>query len=132
MLKSLLTYIETNVAALDIDTNLFMEFIPTWATADAVLMSVFTGSEDQRVTDRYEVGVAVTVRADQQATAYSWILAVHDVLRIRGAIALPLITGEERYQINSVSSASRPQRVGFDEKGRHIYSCNYVLACQRI
>lgn len=129
MLRPLLEHLEDETS-LTVGTDLHLQAYPLDSTS-GVMLQEYGGNEDVRVSDRFIQTVRVISRDDSNLTAHANLMEVHDEFRVRGEITLPSISGYEVYKISTVSVASRPQRVGLDDNGRHVYQSTYVLHCQR-
>lgn len=135
MIREICQYIETNVAGLELASNLFCAHAPEgsgesrgdepWST---VLES--GGLASFYLTDKKEWRFQILTRGNDYHTARAQAHQIHDFLNGKTQVAMPVVDGGPEYLVQVIESVQMPQYLGVDEKGLHMISTNYVVKTQ--
>lgn len=122
MIQDIAAYIDTQVAALTLSTNLFISFLPT-SPDKAVAVYETTGTDELamggpvmvRTTD-----VQVVTRASTYVEAEALALSIHNAMN-----ALSVTVNSNRYV--AISPIARPALFERDSNDRYLFSGNYEV-----
>lgn len=132
MLKEFVTYIATNISALTRDTNLFAGFRPNDAPDECVVVLESNGgSVNSYFPDAGEKPIQILSRAESYWTARSNSYLVHDLLKSKSQITLPVV-GSTTYKAEFIEAVDFPQSLGQDERGLWEFSQNFVVRIREV
>ena len=127
MIKEITTYIANNVA-LTLETDLFAGFRPESAPDTCVAIIETTGGPvDSYFPDTGSKYIQVLSRAESYWTARSNNYLVHDFLKSKAQVTLPVVSGGPTYIAEFIEAINFPQSVGQNENDLWEFSSNYIF-----
>lgn len=131
MIKDLAEYIEDEIPTFIVGTLLWAGFCPSNITNDRIILLESGGTPDFYLKDKKEVRIQVLVIATDYHVARAYTLAIFSLLHGAVGITLPKI-GDVTYFINTCEAITIPQSLGSDEKGKKVFSTNYLIRIKEV
>lgn len=132
MIKEIATYVANNVSALTLESNLYAGFRPDDAADDCVaVLETGGGKVNSYFPDAGEKVIQILSRAKSYWDARSNIYLVHDLLKSKAQVTLPVV-GSVTYKAEFIEAVDFPQSLGQDERGLWEFSQNYVFRIREV
>lgn len=132
MIKEITTYIGTNTS-LTLESTLFGGFRPASAldTCVVVLESA-GGSVNSYFPDGGEKAIQILSRAESYWTAREKAYLVHNLLKSKAQVTLPVVSGGPTYKAEFIEAQEFPQSVGQDDRGLWEFSQNFIFRIREV
>jgi hypothetical protein len=98
-------------------------------SADRCILIAFNGGGATYfdLPDRIDQMVQILARAPKYMDAYDDSMAVFNAIHGLEVITLPVLVSGEVYEVQVIEAVNAPQYIGQDEKGRFMWSTNYIF-----
>jgi hypothetical protein len=131
MIKQIGQYVE-NSTEHTIGTDLFIGYKPETAPDDCVaVLETGGGKPDFYHSDYAEKLIQVMARGSTYFTARGIAVGIFDALHAKKGITLPSVD-DKSYYVNVIEAIQVPQYLGQDEKGRFLFSTNFIFRIQDV
>ncbi len=128
MIKEVANYIETELPVFVIGAKLQVGHWNESAPNRATLLLESGGTPNEFLSDRKDpYMLQVLSRAETYMTARDDAYSIYNLLHLKTQLNF-----ESIYEINVVSATSVPQSLGEDDKGRFLFTTNYIFRCRKI
>jgi len=121
-----------NNTDLTLESTLWAGFRPDFAPDDCVvILEAGGGKVNSYFPDAGEKMIQILSRASSFWTARDNIYLVHDYLKSRSQVTLPVV-GSTTYKAEFIEAVDFPQSLGQDERGLWEFSQNYVFRVREV
>ena len=127
MIKEIAEFIE-DLTPYTIGTQLFAGFWNSEAPDLAsVVREISTSELFFFLPDRKNAMIQVVTRGEDYHDSRDMAYVIYNALHTRSARDLPMVTSGENYVAMVIEAVTTPQYILEDEKGRHIFSTNFIF-----
>ncbi len=130
--KPLVAYVDTNLAALTLGTNLFAGDRPLDAPDACVALYERGGGTSFESIGMLSIRIQVLTRGLTYFEARDLAFTVYNLLHGMAGVDLPVLTSGEAWTINTCRAPTLPQLLGRDETGRTEITANYVFEAEEL
>lgn len=132
MIKEIATYIDQNTA-LTLESTLFAGFRPDHAPDTCVVvLETGGGSVNSYFPDAGEKLIQILSRAKSYWDARSNSMIVHDFLKSKAQVTLPVISGNPTYKAEFIEAQEFPQSLDQDDRGLWEFSQNFIFRIREL